>query len=91
MSESMIHSVVVRDPIGLHARPVGQIVKAVKESGLVVTLRTSAGAEASATSALRMLALKVKHGESIDIIVKSEDLEVSRTLAITIEALINEG
>ena len=44
------HTFTVTDPIGLHARPVGQIVTLVRESGATVTLRNSEGKEASAAS-----------------------------------------
>ena len=35
------HTFTVTDPIGLHARPVGQIVTLVRESGATVTLPTA--------------------------------------------------
>jgi phosphocarrier protein HPr len=88
---SVTHSVVVADPIGLHARPVGQIVTVVKESGLTVTIQRPGGDPVSASSALRMLAMKVKTGESLDIVVESENSEEGLALAHNIEALINQG
>jgi len=62
----------VIDPIGMHARPAGQIVKAVKESGLEVTLQYD-GAETKANSALRLMAMKVKTGEKITVSVEADD------------------
>ena len=62
----------VFDPIGMHARPAGQIVKAVKESGLEVTLQYD-GAETKANSALRLMAMKVKTGEKITVSVEADD------------------
>ena len=86
-----VHTVTVEDPIGLHARPVGQIVTLVRETGATVTLRSAAGAEALATSALKMLALKVKTGETLEIVIDSAGSSDSETLAGEIENLINQG
>ena len=88
---SVSHSMTVQDPIGLHARPVGQIVALVRESGATVTLRDSAGKEASGASALKMLAMKVKHGDALEIVVDSDDDVAGLSLAKAIEALVNEG
>lgn len=86
-----VHTVTVEDPIGLHARPVGQIVTLVRETGATVTLRSVAGAEALATSALKMLALKVKTGETLEIVIDSAGSSDPETLAGQIENLINQG
>ena len=86
-----IHTVTVEDPIGLHARPVGQIVTLVRETGATVTLRSAGGTEALATSALKMLALKVKTGETLEIVIDSAGSSDSETLAAEIENLINQG
>ena len=86
-----VHTVTVEDPIGLHARPVGQIVTLVRETGATVTLRSAAGAEALATSALKMLALKVKTGETLEIVIDSAGSSDPETLAGGIENLINQG
>ena len=86
-----VHTVTVEDPIGLHARPVGQIVTLVRETGATVTLRSAAGAEALATSALKMLALKVTTGETLEIVIDSAGSSDPETLAGEIENLINQG
>jgi phosphotransferase system HPr (HPr) family protein len=66
-------SVTVHDPIGLHARPAGQIVKLVKESGFEVQLTNDSGVSAAASSALRMMAMKVKSGEVLTVTVETDD------------------
>ncbi len=91
MAEPTSHSFTVHAPIGLHARPVAQIVSLVRESGVDVTLRDSTGKEASAASALRMLAMKVRSGDLLEIIVDSDDQASALGLAKDIEALVNEG
>jgi phosphotransferase system HPr (HPr) family protein len=56
----------VRDPIGLHARPVGEIVRLVKSSGLRVAMARPGSDPLPVESPLRMLALKVKSGEALE-------------------------
>lgn len=66
-------SVEVLDPIGLHARPAGQIVKLVKELGLEVKIGPEAGDQISASSALRMMAMKAKTGDRLLVTVEGVD------------------
>jgi phosphotransferase system HPr (HPr) family protein len=88
---SVVHQLTVQDPIGLHARPVGQIVAAVKESGLTVSLQRPGGPPFAATSALKMLSMKVKAGEPLEVVVDTNDSDTGLLLAKNIEALINQG
>jgi phosphocarrier protein HPr len=62
----------VLDPIGMHARPAGQIAKLVKESGLEVVIIRE-GEETKANSALRLMAMKVKTGEKVTVSVDAAD------------------
>ena len=66
-------TVTVLDPIGLHARPAGQIVKLVKESGLEVRIGKAREEMVKANSPLRMMALKAKTGEELLVEVDTED------------------
>jgi phosphotransferase system HPr (HPr) family protein len=66
-------SVEVLDPIGLHARPAGQIVKFVKDLGLDVKIGPEAGDQISASSALRMMAMKAKTGDRLLVTVEGVD------------------
>ncbi len=90
MSE-YIHTVVVSDPIGLHARPIGQIVTLVKEAGLEVSLRRPGGANVAAVSALKLLAMKVKTGEELEVLIGDADEKTAADVAARIELLINQG
>lgn len=85
-----LHPITVEDPIGLHARPIGQIASLVRDSGAEVLLRAD-GREAPADSALRMLAMKVKTGESLEIVIRSSGSLGATELASQIEYLINAG
>lgn len=88
MSE-YVHTVTVEDPIGFHARPVGQVVNQVKQSGLDVVIRRPGQEGVVANSPLKLLAMKVKSGETLEIVVpaQGEDAVVLATeLAQTINA-----
>jgi phosphotransferase system HPr (HPr) family protein len=63
----------VLDPIGLHARPASQIVKLVKESGLEVSIGRQGQEFAKASSALRLMALKISTGETLVVDVPTQD------------------
>ena len=70
-------TVTIEDPIGLHARPAGQIVKLVKESGLTVRMGKAGEELVLANSPLRMMALKAKTGEELVVEVDTDDQAVA--------------
>jgi phosphocarrier protein HPr len=65
MSESK-RELTVKDPIGLHARPVGEIIRLVKAAGVRVSVSRPGQQPQPVESPLRMLALKVKSGEVLE-------------------------
>lgn len=77
--------VTVLDPIGLHARPAGQIVKLVKESGLEVRMGKPGAELVKANSPLRMMAMKAKTGEVLSVEVDSDDEAVAQALIAQIQ------
>ena len=88
MSEYVL-PVEVRDPIGFHARPVGQVVAQVKASGLDVVVRRVGEDGMVANSPLKLLAMKVKTGESLEVVIPSAGPEaeaLAQALAETINA-----
>lgn len=70
-------TVVIEDPIGFHARPAGQIVKLVKESGVEVRIGRVGDKMVKANSPLGLMALKAKTGEELQVEVDS-DAETAR-------------
>lgn len=70
----------VLDPIGLHARPAGQIVKLVKESGIEVTIGKKGQEPVKASSPLRMIALQAKTGEVLDVEIETDDEALGASL-----------
>ncbi len=80
--------VTVLDPIGLHARPAGQIVKLVKESGLEVSIGRPGEEFAKANSALRLMALKIKTGEVLTLEVEASDEGTAQDIAAQIQEFL---
>ena len=89
MSSETVLSVEVRDPIGFHARPVGEVVSQIKASGLDVVIRRVGEDGVVANSPLKLLAMKVKTGETLEIVVPADGADVEE-LANTIAATINK-
>jgi len=77
-------TVEVLDPIGMHARPAGQIVKLVKEAGVEVVFHYDS-AETKANSALRLMAMKVKTGEVITVAVEHYDEAAANAIIAQIQ------
>lgn len=65
-------TVTILDPIGFHARPAGQIVKLVKESGVEVRIGRPGDKMVKANSPLGLMALKAKTGEQLAVEVDAE-------------------
>jgi phosphotransferase system HPr (HPr) family protein len=55
----------VADPIGMHARPAGQIVKLAKESGVSIFMGRDAENLIEAKSPILLLGKKFKNGEDL--------------------------
>ena len=82
------HEVTVLDPIGLHARPAGQIVKLVKESGLEVSIGRPGEEFAKANSALRLMALKIKTGETLTVLFEDSDEATAGSMVAQIQEFL---
>lgn len=78
----------VLDPIGLHARPAGQIVKLVKEAGLDVKIGPSESELVSGNSALRLMAMKASTGSKLIVIVDGVDEEVAQAAVAQIQEFL---
>jgi len=57
-------SIVVRNPVGLHARPAAAVVRIVRERTLMVTLEAN-GKAADGRSILSVLGLGVRQGDEV--------------------------
>jgi phosphocarrier protein HPr len=83
-----VFQITVTDPIGLHARPVGEIVKLVKASEVEVGFRRPGNEIFRANSPLKLLSMKVKSGETLELVVESDDTNLASMLAQQISALV---
>ncbi len=78
----------VNDPIGFHARPIGQVVALVKQSGIDVQIRRPGSEGVIAASPLKLLAMKVQHGETVELVIP-ESAEQPEQLAASLAEVIN--
>lgn len=81
-------SVEVLDPIGLHARPASQIVKLVKESEIEVLIGRAGEEFAKANSALRLMALQIKPGETLVVEVSTDNETLGQELIAQIQEFL---
>jgi phosphotransferase system HPr (HPr) family protein len=87
--------VVVSDQLGLHARPAAQIAILLKETKLVhadvvVEFAHAEGRVADASSALRLMALRAKPGEQLEITVEGVSENVARDILTRIKEFLAE-
>ena len=67
---------VVQDPIGIHARPAGNLVKAIKTLDSEVTLIAN-GKTANGKKLMAVMSLGVKQGQEVTVAVEGGDEEAS--------------
>ena len=79
---------VITDPIGLHARPAGLLVKAAKPLDSTITIVKADGKSAVATKLMAVMGLGVKTGETITVRIEGGDEE---TNAQTMETFFKEN
>ena len=63
---------VIQDPLGLHARPAGQLVKTVSGFQSTVTLLANGG-KADAKRVMAVMRLAIKHGMEMTFQIQGED------------------
>ena len=67
----------ITDPVGIHARPAGLLVKAAKALDSTVTITKADGKSAAATKLMAVMGLGVKTGETITFTIEGGDEEAS--------------
>ena len=68
---------VITDPVGIHARPAGLLVKAAKALDSTVTVEKVGGKSSAATKLMAVMGLGVKTGETITVTVEGGNEEAS--------------
>lgn len=66
---------VVTDPVGIHARPAGQLVKEIKGYDSTVTLTNEAGKVADGKKLMQIMGLGIKQGQTVIVDVEGGDAE----------------
>ncbi|MCI8755974.1 MAG: HPr family phosphocarrier protein [Oscillospiraceae bacterium] len=61
---------VITDPVGIHARPAGLLVKAAKALDSTVTIEKVGGKSASANKLMAVMGLGVKGGDTVNVTVE---------------------
>ena len=62
----------VKDPVGLHARPAGRLVKEAARFASRIVLEAN-GKSVEATRLLALMGLRIKSGETVKVSVEGED------------------
>ena len=68
---------VITDPIGIHARPAGLLVKAAKALASTVTVEKVGGKSTVATKLMAVMGLGVKGGDTVTVMVEGGNEEAS--------------
>ena len=68
---------VINDPIGIHARPAGLLVKAAKALDSTITVEKEGGKSSAATKLMGVMGLGVKGGDTVIVTVEGGDEEAS--------------
>lgn len=66
----------IKDEIGIHARPAGLLVKEAKKFSSKITI-TKEGKSAEATKLMAIMAMGVKCGQEIAVLIEGEDEEAA--------------
>lgn len=67
---------VIKDEVGIHARPAGLLVKEAKKYESKITL-TKDGKSAEATKLMAVMGLGIKCGQTVDVSVEGADEEIA--------------
>lgn len=65
----------ITDPVGIHARPAGLLVKAVKALDSTITIAKDDGKSAVGTKLMALMGLGIKQGETVTVTVEGGDEE----------------
>jgi len=65
----------ITDPVGIHARPAGLLVKAAKAMDSTITIEKAGSGSASATRLMALMCLDIKQGDTVQVTIEggSED------------------
>ena len=68
---------IVTDPMGIHARPAGLLVKAAKPLNSTITIEKEGGKSANASKLMAVMGLAIKAGNTVTVTVEGGDEEAN--------------
>lgn len=78
----------ITDPVGIHARPAGNLVAEVKKYASNVTITNKAGKSAAAGKLIQLMGLGIRQGDEITVSVEGTDED---TAASALEKFFKEN
>lgn len=67
----------ITDPVGIHARPAGLLVKAIKALDSSVTIAKADGKSAAGTKLMALMGLGIKQGDTVTVTIEGGNEEAS--------------
>ena len=67
----------ITDPVGIHARPAGLLVKAIKAQDSAVTITKADGKSVAGTKLMALMGLGIKQGETVTVAVEGGNEEAN--------------
>ncbi len=67
----------ITDPVGIHARPAGLLVKAAKALDSTITISTQAGKSAGAAKLMALMGLGIKQGDTVTVTLEGGNEEAN--------------
>lgn len=68
---------VIQDPVGLHARPAGFLLRRAKNYRSSVLVKAPSGREANAAKLMALMSMGAKAGDALTFILEGDDEEVA--------------
>ena len=78
----------ITDPIGIHARPAGLLVKAIKALDSTVTITKADGKSAVGTKLMALMGLGIKQGDTVSVTVEGGNEDAN---AATLEQFFKDN
>ena len=78
----------ITDPVGIHARPAGLLVKAIKGLDSTVTITRADGKSAGGTKLMALMGLGIKQGDTVTVTIEGGGEEAN---AATLEQFFKDN
>lgn len=69
----------ITDPVGIHARPAGMLVKAIKTLNSTITITKADGKSTAGAKLMALMGLGIKQGETVTVAVEGTNEEADAT------------